>query len=165
MENNAELHYQIEQFLYRNASHCDHKNWKAYLEDFSEDMVFHVPQWKSEFEYTTNPKREMSLIYYANRGGLEDRIFRVETEKSSSAYPLPRTLHQVSNIRIVKIENDEIFVEAAWDTSYVRMEVVRRFFGQVNYRIQKQTHGFKINYKQVILMNDKINAVLDFYHI
>ena len=165
MEKNAELQYKLEQFLYDNASHCDKKNWDLYLNDFDENMIFHVPQWKSEHEYTTDPKRQMSLIYYPNRGGLEDRVFRVETEKSSSAYHLPRTLHQISNIRIVKIENDEIHVEAGWDTSYVRMEIANRFFGQVNYRIKASEQGFKITYKQVILLNDKINAVLDFYHI
>lgn len=162
---NAELHYQIKQFLYANAHKCDQKDWKGYIEDFSEDMVFHVPQWKSEHEYTTNPKREMSLIYYANRGGLEDRIFRVETEKSSSAYPLPRTLHQLSNIQIVKSNQNEIEVTAGWDTSYVRMENANRFFGHVNYKIRKDGDQFKICTKQVILLNDKINAVLDFYHL
>lgn len=165
MQRNAELQYEIEQFLYANASKCDDKDWKSYLEDFDENLEFHVPQWKSELQYTTNPKREMSLIYYSNRGGLEDRIFRVETEKSSSAYPLPRTLHQISNIRIVAIDGDEIHVEAGWDTSYVRMEVTNRFFGSVKYHIKKYDADFKIHYKQVILMNDKINSVLDFYHI
>nr|WP_174505881.1 aromatic-ring-hydroxylating dioxygenase subunit beta [Acinetobacter sp. Marseille-Q1620] len=165
MKNNAELQYQIEQFLYANASKCDQKKWDEYLDDFDEKLEFHVPQWKSEHEYTTNPKREMSLIYYSNRGGLEDRIFRVETEKSSSAYPLPRTLHQISNVRILGIEGDEIIVEAGWDTSYIRMEIVNRFFGVVHYRIKRNAEQFKITYKQVILMNDKINAVLDFYHI
>ena len=163
--NPMELQYQVEQFLYANASKCDRKDWKGYLEDFDDNMIFHVPQWKSELQYTTNPKREMSLIYYSNRGGLEDRIFRVETEKSSSAFPLPRTLHQISNIRIIEEKEGELYVEAAWDTSYVRMEIVNRFFGTVHYRIKKEDEKFKITYKQVILMNDKINAVLDFYHL
>lgn len=163
--NSMERQYQVEQFLYANASKCDRKDWKAYINDFDDNMVFHVPQWKSELEYTTNPKREMSLIYYSNRGGLEDRIFRVETEKSSSAFPLPRTLHQISNIQITDEKDGELYVEATWDTSYVRMEIANRFFGTVYYRIKKEGDQFKITYKQVILMNDKINAVLDFYHL
>src|SRR3712207_6909137 len=49
------------------------------------------PPRSTLFPYTTlfrslteDPHREMSLIYYGNKGGLEDRVFRIRTERSSA---------------------------------------------------------------------------------
>jgi hypothetical protein len=39
-----------------------------------------------------DPQREISLIYYPNRQGLEDRVFRIKTERSSAT--MPRHPHQ-----------------------------------------------------------------------
>ena len=99
---NANLQHSVEQFLYRNAELCDGQSWDEYLEQFDEDCEFHVPQWESEHVYTTDPKRGMSLIYYANRSGIEDRVYRIRTGKSAASSPMPRTLHQVANVRIAE---------------------------------------------------------------
>lgn len=92
------LQHSIEQFLYHKAQLCDQQDWDAYLDLFDEQSEFHLPQWESEHSYTTDPKRGMSLIYYANRSGLEDRVFRLRTGKSAASTPMPRTLHQISNV-------------------------------------------------------------------
>ncbi|MDN5420035.1 MAG: benzoate 1,2-dioxygenase small subunit, partial [Pseudomonadales bacterium] len=97
---NAQLQYQIEQFFYRKSELCDAQDWDAYVQLFDPQSEFHLPQWDSEHVYTQDPKREMSLIYYANRSGLEDRVFRLRTGKAASATPMPRTLHLINNVRI-----------------------------------------------------------------
>ncbi|RMS67780.1 Benzoate 1,2-dioxygenase beta subunit [Pseudomonas savastanoi] len=96
----AQLQYRIEQFLYHMAEVCDAQDWDRYLDLFSEDSEFHLPQWDSEHVYTTDPRKGMSLIYYPNRGGLEDRVYRLRTGKAASTIPMPRTLHLISNVRI-----------------------------------------------------------------
>ncbi|PXB87898.1 benzoate 1,2-dioxygenase small subunit, partial [Pseudomonas aeruginosa] len=97
---NAGLQYRVEQFLYRHAELCDAQDWDGYLAQFDEQCEFHLPQWESEQRYTRDPKREMSLIYYPSRAGLEDRVFRIRTGKAASTVPMPRTLHQIGNVRI-----------------------------------------------------------------
>ena len=99
---NAPLQHRIEQFLYRACELCDAQDWDAYLALFDEQCEFHLPQWDSEHVYTRDPKREMSLIYYASRAGLEDRVFRIRTGKAASTVPMPRTLHSISNVRIAE---------------------------------------------------------------
>ena len=99
---NAQLQYQIEQFFYRKSELCDAQDWDAYVQLFDPQSEFHLPQWDSEHVYTRDPKREMSLIYYANRSGLEDRVFRLRTGKAASATPMPRTLHLINNVRIAE---------------------------------------------------------------
>ena len=51
---------------------------------------------------TEDPQSEISLIWYGNRGGLEDRVFRIKTERSSATVPDTRTSHNISNIEIVE---------------------------------------------------------------
>lgn len=162
---NAELQYRIEQFFYRMAELCDAQDWDAYLDLFSEDSEFHLPQWESEHVYTRDPKKGMSLIYYPNRGGLEDRVFRIRTGKAASTIPMPRTLHQISNLRIAPLADDALEVRVNWLTLYYRMGSAEQFFGHASYRLRPAGDSWKIARKHVVLLNDTINSVLDFYHL
>jgi anthranilate 1,2-dioxygenase (deaminating, decarboxylating) small subunit len=162
---NFELQYQIEQFLFKKAELCDAQDWDGYLALFSEDSVFHLPQWDSEHIYTTDPKRGMSLIYYPNRGGLEDRVFRIRTGKAASATPMPRTLHQISNVRIHPLEGGELEVRVNWQTLYYRQSTSEQFYGRATYTLRPHGDSWLISKKHAVLLNDMINSVLDFYHI
>lgn len=160
-----DLQYRVEQFLYHKAELCDRQAWDEYLELFDEQAEFHIPQWDSEHRYTTDPKREMSMIYYASRAGLEDRVFRIRTGKSAASTPMPRTLHQVSNVRITEAGPTQLAVSAKWATHHYRFGQAGLFFGEVDYRLVPAGDSWKIVRKHVLLLNDKINAVLDFYHV
>lgn len=161
----AQLHFEVEQFLFANAARCDAQDWDGYIEDFDEKVEFHVPQWDSEHVYTQDPKTGMSLIYYASRAGLEDRVFRIRTGKSAASTPMPRTLHLLNNLRLITV--DEAGVEAAvnWHTLYFRLGTAEQMFGRATYRLVKRPEGWRILRKHVLLLNDMINSVLDFYHL
>ena len=162
---NSQLHYRVEQFLHAMAEACDAQDWDRYLDFFSEDSEFHLPQWDSEHVYTTDPKKGMSLIYYPNRGGLEDRVYRLRTGKAASTIPMPRTLHLISNVRIASGQGDELEVQVNWHTLYYRLQVAEQFFGRASYRLRPDGDSWKIARKHVVLLNDTINSVLDFYHL
>lgn len=162
---NAQLQYQIEQFFYRKSELCDAQDWDAYLDLFDENSEFHLPQWDSEHVYTTDPKRGMSLIYYPNRSGLEDRVFRIRTGKAASTIPMPRTLHMISNVRIAEREGGELEVRVNWNTLYYRLAMSEQFFGRCTYHLKPAGDSWKITRKHVLLLNDTINSVLDFYHL
>ena len=115
--------------------------------------------------YTTDPKRSMSLIYYSNRSGLEDRVFRLRTGKSAASNPMPRTLHMISNVRIAERECRELEVRFNWNTLYHRQAMSEQFFGRCTYHLQPVGDSWKITRKHVVLLNDTINSVLDFYHL
>ncbi|BAN47229.1 anthranilate 1,2-dioxygenase small subunit [Metapseudomonas resinovorans] len=162
---NPQLQYQIEQFLYRKSALCDAQDWDAYLDLFDEQCEYHLPQWESEHQYTTDPKRGMSLIYYSNRSGLEDRVFRIRTGKAASTIPMPRTLHQISNVRIEERDDGQLEVKAGWQTLYYRLGQAEHFFGHATYRLKPDGESWKITRKHMVLLNDTINSVLDFYHL
>ncbi|PYY68637.1 anthranilate 1,2-dioxygenase small subunit [Pseudomonas jessenii] len=162
---NAQLQYQIEQFFYRKSELCDAQDWDAYLQLFAGHSEFHLPQWDSEHVHTRDPKREMSLIYYPNRSGLEDRVFRLRTGKSASSTPMPRTLHQINNVRIGELANGELEVRLNWQTLYYRLATSEQFFGRATYHLKPHADSWLITRKHVLLLNDTINSVLDFYHL
>ncbi|WP_375057474.1 anthranilate 1,2-dioxygenase small subunit [Zobellella sp. DQSA1] len=155
----------LEQFFYRVAEFCDNQDWDNYLEQFAPECEFHIPQWDSEHSYTQDPKREMSLMYYPNRGGIEDRVFRIRTGKSAACTPMPRTLHLVNNLRYRQDGDGLFLVKVNWVTHYYRFGESHHFFGTAHYRLRQEGDDWKITYKQSILLNDKIDSVLDFYHV
>ncbi|MFS2156005.1 anthranilate 1,2-dioxygenase small subunit [Pseudomonas sp. Pseusp122] len=161
----AQLHHKIEQFLYRMAELCDAQDWDAYLDLFSEDSEFHLPQWDSEHVYTSDPKTGMSLIYYSNRGGLEDRVFRLRTGKAASTIPMPRTVHLISNLRLQALVNGDLQARVNWHTLFHRLQVSEQFFGYATYTLRPHGESWKITRKHAVLLNDTINSVLDFYHL
>ena len=50
-----------------------------------------MPAWDDDDRLTEDPQSEISLIYYPDRQGLEDRVFRIKTERSSATMPDTRT--------------------------------------------------------------------------
>lgn len=161
----SELQYKIEQFFYQLSAFCDAQDWDSYLNLFTEDCEFHLPQWDSEHVYTTDPKKGMSLIYYSNRGGLEDRVFRIRTGKAASTIPMPRTAHMINNVQVISEADGVLEVNLNWHTLYHRLGVAESFFGRATYALVRSGSGWKIRRKHVLLLNDTINSVLDFYHL
>lgn len=161
----SDLQRSVEQFLFRKSDLCDRRQWVDYLELFDENSEFHIPQWDTEHAYTTDPKRGMSLMYYANRAGLEDRVFRINTGKSAASTPMPRTLHLINNVMIQQVSDSQLEAKAKWTTHVYRFGQTKYFFGEANYLLKPVGFSWLILKKHVLLLNDTIEEVLDFYHV
>ena len=86
------------QFLYREARYLDDRDWDAWLALYAPDVEFWMPSWDDD-TLTDDPQSGISLIWYGNKGGLEDRVFRIRTERSSAtSLPEPRTSHNINNV-------------------------------------------------------------------
>lgn len=155
----------IQAFVYQEARHLDDKQWDEWLELYDEKVTFWMPSWDDEDNLTTNHETEISLIYYPNRNGLEDRIFRIRTERSSATLPDTRTSHNCTNLEILEENNDEIKIRFNWNTLSFRYNKLDQFFGVSFYTLKKVEDSFLITNKKVILKNDYIRQVLDIYHI
>lgn len=155
----------IQAFVYQEARHLDDKQWDEWLELYDEKVTFWMPSWDDEDNLTTNHETEISLIYYPNRNGLEDRIFRIRTERSSATLPDTRTSHNCTNLEILEENNDEVKIRFNWNTLSFRYNKLDQFFGVSFYTLKKVENSFLITNKKVILKNDYIRQVLDIYHI
>ncbi|TCP17307.1 benzoate 1,2-dioxygenase small subunit [Simplicispira metamorpha] len=155
----------IQTFLYQEARALDDRRWDDWLAFYAPDANFHMPAWDDDGGLTTDPQKEVSLIYYPSRAGLEDRIFRIETERAASAIPDTRTGHALSNIEVLKQDENSIEVRFNWTTHAYRYNIVDTYFGYSIYTINTSGETPLIQRKYVVLKNDRIHHWLDVYHI
>ena len=125
---------QARQFLFQEARYLDDKEWDSWLALYSPDAQFWMPAWDDDDKLVSDPLREISLIYYPHKGGLEDRVFRIRTERSSAtSLPEPRTSHNISNVEIMTQTDDACTVRCNWLTLNFRYKTVDTYFGTSTY--------------------------------
>lgn len=159
------LQQEIEQFLFREARLLDSRDWDNWLNCYHPEVEYWMPAWTDHDQLTTDPQREISLIYYPNRDGLEDRIYRIKTERSAASTPEPRTTHMLSNIEILNHESDSVTICYNWCTLSHRYQKTDNYFGHNTLVLHKGENGWQIRRKTVQLNNDYISHVIDIYHI
>lgn len=156
----------VRQFLYREARFLDDREFETWLECYHPDVEFWMPAWDDDDELTTDPRNEISLIYYPNRAGLEDRVFRIRTDRSAAtSMPEPRTGHNITNVEIVEQRGDVLDIRFNWFTLYYRYQNIDQYFGTSFYTIDFSGPDPLITKKRVVLKSDYIHHVVDIYHI
>ncbi|GAA5631437.1 benzoate 1,2-dioxygenase small subunit [Acinetobacter vivianii] len=155
----------IAQFLYREARFLDDEQWDDWLNCYAPEASFWMPAWDDNDQLTEDPQSEISLIYYPDRQGLEDRVFRIKTERSSATMPDTRTCHNIANVEIVARDGDKLTVRFNWNTLSFRYKTTYSYFGMSRYVIDCSGDEAKILSKYVVLKNDYINQVIDIYHL
>lgn len=143
----------------------DEQDWDGWLALYEEDAVFWMPAWKSETQPTVDPLRELSLIYYANRAGLEDRVQRIRSGKSVASTPLRRTAHMVGNALLGSDSGGLLSVKSSFSVHVydTRQKTQHVFFGRTTHELVRREAGLRIRSKKVILANDCIPSMLDIY--
>lgn len=152
-------------FLYREARLLDDRQWDEWLTCYAEDVDYWMPAWGDDDEITEDPLSQISLIYYPDKGGLEDRVFRIKTERSGASTPEPRTSHTVANVEIVADRGEEIDIRYNFNTMNHRYKVTDQFFGTMFVTLRVTDGGPLICRKKIVLKNDYIRQVIDVYHI
>lgn len=156
---------QVCQFLYQEARFLDDERWDDWLTCYAETASFWMPAWDDRDSLTEDPQSEISLIYYPDKQGLEDRVFRIKTERSSATMPDTRTSHNLSNIEILATDGPLLTVRFNWHTLSFRYKKVQSYFGSSTYSIDFSQELPLIMSKYVVLKNDYIHQVIDIYHI
>ena len=155
----------ISQFLYSEARFLDDEQWDEWVNCYAPSASFWMPAWDDDDQLTTDPQSEISLIYYPDRQGLEDRVFRIKTERSSATMPDTRTSHNISNIEVLERHGNKVTVRFNWNTLSFRYKTSYSYFGMSRYEIDFSSEQPQILSKYVVLKNDYINQVIDIYHL
>jgi benzoate/toluate 1,2-dioxygenase beta subunit len=157
---------EIQAFLYAEARCLDDKDWDGWLTHYAPQATFHMPAWDDDDELTVDPQREISLIYYGSKQGIEDRVFRINTERSSAtSLPEPRTSHNISNVEIVERGPGWAKIRFNWFNLSFRYKTTDSYFGTSYYTLDTSGERPLITAKKVVLKNDYIHHVVDIYHI
>jgi 3-phenylpropionate/cinnamic acid dioxygenase small subunit len=154
------------EFLFREAMLLDERRWDEWLDLYTEDAVFWVPAWKSEDEPTSSPDTELSLIYHEGRSNLADRVWRLQSGLSIASTPLHRTVHAISNVLFAGPPTETAAaIKSTWATHTFnpRRKTQHVFFGRCEHELRREGGQWRIARKKILLLNDSIPTVLDFY--
>jgi benzoate/toluate 1,2-dioxygenase beta subunit len=153
-------------FLFAEARALDDRRFDDWIQFYHPDCPFWMPAWDDFDTLTEDPANEMSLIYYPNRGGIEDRVFRIKTDRSSAtSLPEPRTGHNITNIEVLGREGSKVQIRFNWMTHNYRYGTTDTYWGTSFYTVDTASGTPLITSKKVILKNDRIHHVIDVYHI
>ena len=156
--------------LAQEAACLDERRWDDWLNLYSAQCEYWVPMWRTEEELTSDPRRELSHIYYASRAGLEDRVMRIRTQRSPSSVPLPRTVHAIGYTLLEPSPGreapvDRFSMRSAW-TCHVFLPAARQahvLFGLSQYEFRFEDDAWRIGRRRTQLQNDYIPTMVDIY--
>ena len=150
------------------ADSLDRQAWAGWLAMYREDARFWVPAWIEEHETTCDPDTQVSLIYHTSRWELEERIGRIQSRKSIVALPLPRTLHVVGGVRVLAAGPEALETSAPAMVYCYDVRTASPNLAAVRYEHRFARDGggkWLIAAKTIVLVNDRMPAVVDFYTI
>jgi len=162
----VELEREVALLVAREAHYLDRKQWQPWLDLYCEDAEYWAPAWASEEELTTDPGNELSLIYLRGRGGLEDRVYRIEARDSLASVPLDRTAHVVGSVLVHRVaENAEIEASSSWITHVFSVRGAATLGGYSDYVLRRVDGALRIARKRVVLIDDRLEIPVDVYHL
>ncbi len=165
MTDDSDLYGEVTRLVYREAMLLDRRRWDDWIDMFTEDAVYWVPAWKNEEETTDDPDGQLNLIYLRDRGGLEDRVFRIESRDSYASVPLDRTVHVVSNVLVERETGNEIEVTAnCLVHTYGKKGGMTRG-GLYDYTLRRVDDALKIARKKIVFIDDRLEGPIDVYHM
>ncbi len=165
MENVNRLKRDVAELIQWEATLLDRRRWAEWIDLYTEDAVYWVPSWANEEETTDDPDTQLNLIYLRNRGGLEDRVFRIESRDSYASVPLDRTVHVVGNILIDKVDGEEITALAnCLIHTYGKKGGMTRA-SLYDFVIRRVGDDLRIMRKKITFIDDRLEGPVDVYHI
>ena len=157
---------EAERLLYREAYCLDTRDWQGFLDCYWDDASFWMPAWATETELTQDPEVEMALMYMADKTGLDDRVYRIQSRDSYASTPMPRSCHVVGNLLILEGSADAMTVAASWTVHLYHMHKGGRVHGgRYEYKLERRDNVLKITHKKIIFLNDKVDVPLDIYNV
>lgn len=163
--------------LLAHEAHClDRKQWREWLDLYTEDAEFWAPAWASEEELTNDPANELSMLYLRGRGALADRVYRLEARDSLATVPMDRTAHVLGQVLVnppgaqPPSGTAEVNASVSWITHIYGVHGVATLGGYSDYVLRRdQTAGaqatLRIARKRVVLIDDRLEVPVDFYHL
>jgi 3-phenylpropionate/cinnamic acid dioxygenase small subunit len=154
--------------LFQEAEALDCQDWAGWLALYREEAEFWMPAWLDEDQHTSDPKTQVSLIYHEMRWELEERVYRLKSRKSVTAMPLPRTVHVIGGLRITESSEYQLQVRSNATVHVYDPRTADHYIAAVKYShtySRKADGPWLIARKHIVLINDRMPSVVDFYTV
>ena len=166
MSDKIEMLNKIEDLIFLEADLLDRKQWQDWLDLYTSDCVIWVPSWDSEEQLVEDPELSVNMMYLVGKPALEARVHRITSVDAYASLPLARTMHSVTNIRLVEETSTIFIVVAKWIVLCLdprRGKIWRG--GWYDYSLEKCQKGLHIQAKKITLMEDVIDGTVDIYQL
>jgi len=140
---------EIEQFLYHEAELLDARQYKEWLELFTDDAIYWMPTGGDNLD----PIKTTSLIY-DDRRSLNDRLARLLHPSAHSQNPPPRTCHLITNVTLAPLDEMQVAVRSNFSILESRLGVQRMFGGRYEHVLVSEGLHWHIRSKKVCLINN-----------
>lgn len=137
-------------FLYHEAALLDERRLDEWLELFTDDALYWIPQGESP-----DPQREVSIAY-DDRRRLHERVLRLTSGFAYSQDPPSLTTHVVGNVRVLADGDDAVQVASTLMLVEVRRNTQNVFAGRVEHELVPDADSFRIRRKVVRLINSDV---------
>lgn len=151
--------------IYREAHLLDTHRWDEWLSLYCEDGQFWMPAWTGDHDVAEPAEADHSLILCPSRASLLERVTYLRSGLSTAWYPLQRTSHSVSTV-IATEQTDTVaelhssFVCHVWN---LKRREQYAFFGRYEHRLRLLGGHWLIARKKIVLMNERLPTMIDFY--
>ena len=146
----ADLHHEIEQFLYRQAELLDAKCWQDNIDLFADDGVYWMPASPQDRTWDGVP-----AIFAEDKNLMTVRMKRVLHPDAWSQRPLWGTNHVVGNVILQAADGapDELVVRSRFHMMELRRDNVRHFAGAYTHHLKRTPDGLRIKLQRVDMTN------------
>jgi 3-phenylpropionate/cinnamic acid dioxygenase small subunit len=137
-------------FLYHETALLDERRFEEWLELFTEDALYWIPQGDE-----ADPSRHVSLVY-DDRRRLHERVLRLASGFAYSQDPPSKTCHLVGNVQVVDGADGDVEVSSTLLVAEVRRNAQNLFAGRVAHTLLPEGASFRIRRKTVRLVNSDV---------
>ena len=166
MSANVEILKKIEELIFLEADLLDRKQWQIWLDLYTSDCVIWVPTWDTEESLVEDPEFSVNMMYLVGKPALEARVHRITSVDAYASLPLSRTMHSVTNIRLIEETSNYLEVSAKWTVLCLdprRGKIWRG--GWYDYLLKKNQDKLNIKSKKITLLEDVIDGTVDIYQL
>lgn len=140
---------EAEDFLYREAALLDDMRLEEWLELFTDDATYWIPENKDDLD----PTRETSILY-DDRFRMEDRVWRLVHGPAHSQIPPSRTRRMIGNVEVRDGEDGEVILYSNFAIFEIRRNEQRTFAGRYEHRLRLEGSEWRIVQKKANLINN-----------
>jgi 3-phenylpropionate/cinnamic acid dioxygenase small subunit len=145
---NTELLQQATAFLWAEADMLDHAEYADWLALWADGGQYVIPIDPNERDF------ENTLNYAFDDDAMRrKRVTRLTSGESISTTPPPRTVRNVSRVRVLGEADGVLRVRCAQDVREFRKNTLRQHTADLDYELLREGDGFRIRRKVVRLIN------------
>jgi 3-phenylpropionate/cinnamic acid dioxygenase small subunit len=146
----VERRAELEEFLYQEAWLLDQGRFDEWLELYTDDATYWIPLQADQSDPLTT-----SSIVYDDRRLLEVRVRQFQHPRAHARVPVPRTVHQIGNVRVIESDGRDVRVSSTLFLVEFRRERQRVWGALVEHRLRRTDQGLRIAAKRVDLVNSE----------